>query len=326
MKSPTPFQKIDEEASLWATRIDSGDLNASDQAALSAWLKANPEHQRAFDKYRELSARIDTHVEARLGAAVETVVRERKTSRLRQRVFAATFATAAAIAVLITVLSGRPLSLATKTAERHVTMLDDGTKVDLNARTELSISFTRDERRVRLVSGEALFTVAKDARRPFLVQIPTGSVRVTGTVFNVRAANSERVEVTVLEGTVRVRPAGEVTHEQPVTSGLQAVLSGNAVTLHALPDGTAQDVIAWRQGQVVFNDTPLSEAIERFAAYHARAITVDAKAANLRLGGRYSLEDLNGLLESIEAVLPVHITHQPGGNVRITATETSAKL
>jgi transmembrane sensor len=326
MKPLTPFQRIDEEASLWATRIDGGDLNANDQAAFSAWLKANPEHQRAFDKYRELSARIDTHIEARLGAAVETIVREQKTSRLRPRVFASALAAAAAIAVVLTALSGRPLSLATKTAERHVTMLDDGTKVDLNARTELSISFTHNERRVQLVSGEALFTVAKDARRPFLVQTPTGSVRVTGTVFNVRAANTERVEVTVLEGTVRVRPTGAVTNEQPVTSGLQAVLSENAVTIHALPDGTAQDVIAWRQGQVVFNDTPLGEAIERFAAYHARAIIVDTKAANLRLGGRYSLEDLNGLLESIESVLPVLVTHQPGGDVRITATEPSAKL
>jgi transmembrane sensor len=222
---------------------------------------------------------------------------------------------------LFTVLTRRSHDVTTKTGERHMATLEDGSLAELNARTTLVVAFSRTERRVRLVGGEALFTVTKDARRPFVVDTPTGSVRVTGTVFDVRAANAERVEVTVIEGTVRVRASGESTHEQPVTAGLQAVLSENNVTFRTLPDGSAQDVIAWRQGQVVFNDTPLYEAIERFADYHAQTINVDAKAANLRLGGRYGLDDLNGLLESIEAVLPVHVAHQPDGTVRITAAE-----
>jgi transmembrane sensor len=92
-----------------------------------------------------------------------------------------------------------------------------------------------------------------------------------------------------------------------------------------LPEGAAQDVIAWRQGQVVFNDTPLGEVIKRFAAYHARTITVDAKAADLRLGGRYSLDDLDGLLESIETILPVRVFHQSGDVLKIAAAEPSAR-
>jgi len=325
MKSHPEPDHIDEAASLWAARHDGGELNANEHAAFTAWLKANPEHAHVFAHYRDLTARIETHIEARLGAAVETVAREQFTARKRNRVIAAVLATAAAIAVVFSVLSDRAHHLTTKTAERHTTQLDDGTQVDLNARTELVVEFTRDERRVRLISGEALFNVSKDSKRPFLVATATGSVRVTGTVFNVRATNTDRVEVTVLEGTVRVRPIGDAAHEQPVTSNHQAVLRENAITLRTLPDGAAQDAIAWRQGRIVFNDTPLSEAIERFAAYHARTISVDAKAARLQLGGRYSLEDLNGLLESIESVLPVHVSHQPNGAIQITAAETTDK-
>jgi transmembrane sensor len=325
MKPLTPTQRIDEEASLWAARLDCGKLSASDQAAFSAWLNATPEHQRAFAHYNELSDRIATHIEARLGAAAITIVQEQKASRRRNRFITAALTAAAAIAVVLTVLSNRSLNFSTKTAERHLMTLGDGSKVELNARTELNVDFTRGERRVRLIGGEALFSVAKDAQRPFLVQTPTGSVRVTGTVFNICATNTEHVEVTVLEGTVRVRPSGDATHEQPVTSGLQAIISDKNVTLRTLPDGAAQDIIAWRQGQVVFNDTPLNEALARFAAYHARTITVDPKAANLRLGGRYSLDDLNGLLESIESVLPVHVSHQSGDAVQITTTEPTAK-
>lgn len=324
MKDLPPSQQLDEEASLWATRIEGGDLSAHDQAALSAWLKVCPEHPKALANYRELSARIDAQIEVQLGAAVETVLREQKTARKRRRVFAATLAAAAAIAVVLFATSVRSQNFTTKTAERHVATLEDGTQVDLNARTALNIDFTRDERRVRLVSGEALFTVAKDAKRPFIVKTSMGSVRVTGTVFNVRTANTEQVEVTVLEGTVHVRPLGDTAREQSMTAGLQAVLNGHNVTVRTLPEGAALDAVAWRQGQVVFDDTPLSEAIERFAAYHARAIVVDSKVADLRLGGRYSLDDLNGFLESIESVLPVQVSYQPGSDVLITAAAASS--
>jgi len=324
MKDLPPSQQLDEEASLWATRIEGGDLSAHDQAALSAWLKVCPEHPKALANYRELSARIDAQIEVQLGAAVETVLREQKTARKRRRVFAATLAAAAAIAGVFFIMAGRPQNLTTKTAERHVATLEDGTQVDLNARTALNIDFTRDERRIRLVSGEALFTVSKDAKRPFIVKTSMGSVRVTGTVFNVRTANTEQVEVTVLEGTVHVRPPGDTAREQSMTAGLQAVLNEQNVIVRTLPEGAALDAVAWRQGQVVLDDTPLGEAIERFAAYHARAIVVDSKVANLRLGGRYSLDDLNGFLESIESVLPVQVSSQPGSGVLITAAATSS--
>jgi len=325
MKPLTPAQRIDEEASHWAARLDSGELSSSDQAAFSVWLKANSEHSRVFALYRDLSAQIDTHIEARLASAAENIVQERKTSRARNRFIAATLTAAAAIALIFTLLSNRSLNLSTKTAERHASTLEDGTKVDLNACSELIVAFTRKERRVRLVSGEALFSVTKDAQRPFLVETSTGSVRVTGTVFNVRATAADSTEVTVLEGTVRVRSSGNTTDERPVIPGLQAILSDQNVIIRTLPDGAAQDVIAWRQGQVVFNDTPLGEAIKRFAAYHVRTITVDPKAADLRLGGRYSLDDLDGLLESIESILPVHVSHQSGNTLKITSAEPPAK-
>ena len=325
MKPLTPDQRIDEEASDWAARLDGGELSSSDQATFSAWFNASPEHQRAFAYYRELCGQLDTHVEARLAAAAETVVEDRKSARTRRRLVAAMLAAAAAIALIVTVASNRSLNLVTKTAERHVATLDDGSKVDLNARTELVVDFTRKERRVHLVSGEALFTVAKDAKRPFIVETATGFVRVTGTVFNVRASTAQSTEVTVLEGTVRVRSSCDATNECPVTSNLQAVLSDKNVMIRALPDGGAQDVVAWRQGQVVFNDTPLGDAISRFASYHARKIIVDPRAADLRLGGRYSLDDLDGLLESIESVLPVHVSHQPGDILTVTAAEAPGR-
>src|SRR5688572_32627171 len=91
-------------------------------------------------------------------------------------------------------------------AERGSRTLADGTRVELNANTSLRFENTRTQRLVQLASGEAHFIVTKDESRPFIVQTPAGSVRVTGTTFNVRSDPARNTfEVTVVEGSVQVR-------------------------------------------------------------------------------------------------------------------------
>jgi transmembrane sensor len=304
-------ERIEEEASLWAARIEGGGLSGRDRAELSAWLAADAEHRRVLGCYCELSAQLDAQFSPR--------EESRSGARRHWRLAVGAFLAAAAAIALIAVLARRPRDLATKTAERQSIALDDGSRVELNARTALSVDFRNDERRVKLAHGEAWFSVAKNPARPFVVETAAGVVRVTGTEFNVRVAHAERLEVTVLAGTVHVRASGDATTDKAVTPDREAVISGGQVTVRALPEGAAQDSVAWRQGQTVFDNTPLSEAIERFAAYHARTITVDPAVAELRLVGRFSLEDLDGLLESVESVLPVRVLHGPDGAVRIAA-------
>jgi transmembrane sensor len=308
------MERIEEEASLWAARIDGGGLGDRDRAELSAWLAAETEHRRVLACYCDLSAQLDAQLTLRDRPAGGA----RRTGRMALGALAA----AAAIVVFVAVLAGRPRELATKTAERQAIALDDGSRVELNAQTSLAVDFRRDERRVRLVRGEAWFRVARMPARPFVVETPAGVVRVTGTEFNVRAAPSEQVEVTVLAGTVHVRAPGPAGTDEVVTPGRQAVMSGGHVAVQSLREGAVQDAVAWRRGQTVFDNTPLGDAIERFAAYHARTITVDPAAADLRLGGRFSLDDLDGFLESVESVLPVHVLHGPDRSVRIVRSRS----
>src|SRR5208282_5108598 len=81
----------------------------------------------------------------------------------------------------------RPESIATASSQRRSFTLSDGTVVELNANTSAQFENGRSERRVRLAEGEAYFVVTKDKERPFIVDTPAGTVRVTGTVFIVRA-------------------------------------------------------------------------------------------------------------------------------------------
>lgn len=314
-------ERIEEQASLWAARLRGRAMTDRDRAELAAWLEADPEHRWVLSRYRELSGQLD----AQLGTAAESLAVLAAAGRGRRwRMASATLGAAAAAVLAIVVWTNRPHDFATKTAERHGATLADGSRIELNAQTSLAVDFRRDERRVRLTGGEAWFSVAKDAERPFVIETPTGSVRVTGTVFNVRAAGA-RVEVTVLEGAVRLRAAKERANEAVVRPGQQATMGADHVRVQALPDGMAQDVVAWRLGQVVFEDATVNEVIEHFAAYQAHRVVADPAVAEMRLGGRYHLDDLEGLLRAIERVLPVRIVREAKGDIRIVARPSAGE-
>ncbi|MEJ1971442.1 MAG: hypothetical protein WDM96_02705 [Lacunisphaera sp.] len=86
------------------------------------------------------------------------------------------------------------------------------------------------------------------------------------------------------------------------------------------------DALAWRQGQVIFNGTPLREALARFARYHGRSLTASDEAAHQRVGGRRSLDDhqrlpvrsRNGRCRSASRAGPT----DPSGSTQSTADQS----
>ncbi len=226
---------------------------------------------------------------------------------------------------------GRPRtehdSIATAGAQRQTLTLADGTRAELNAQTSLQVEIGAAERRVRLASGEAFFTVSKDKNRPFFVETPAGSVRVTGTVFNVRSETTTALEVVVVEGSVQVRP-GESATGRPVepvalVAGDQLSAGTDGVSVQKLSAGAVDDELAWRHGQVVFKGVPLSAVLARFAHYHGRGITAAPEVAQLRVGGRYSLDDLDTFLAAIEPVLHVRVTRGLSGTIQVGPADKS---
>jgi transmembrane sensor len=147
-------------------------------------------------------------------------------------------------------------------------------------------------------------------------------VQVTGTQFDVRAETAAPLEVTVVEGSVQVRPAdpaGRPGASVLLGAGDQLSASSGGVEVRALSANALNDALAWRQGQIVFADVPLRTALARFARYHGRGITATAAAAEMRVGGRYSLDDLDGFLASLEDILPVpvRVTRSLDGTIQV---------
>ena len=236
-------RQILEEASDWFVDFRVGDVDASARAHFDEWLRRSPEHIRAYweiaKTYVELPAltppeklniaeliayaRSDDNVvplhasscpevpQARRFEA--SVAESRRIPPQRRRfVAAASIAFAVAIAGGVFWQAHRYPLYATDIGERRSITLADGSTVDLNARSKLRVEFSGAERRVELLDGQALFEVARDQQRPFIVHSGDATVRAVGTQFDVYRKESGTT-ITVLEGRVAVYSAAYTQNE-----------------------------------------------------------------------------------------------------------------
>jgi transmembrane sensor len=206
-------------------------------------------------------------------------------------------------------------AVTTAAAVRRTVTLADGSSADLNAQTAIRTDFRYGRRIVRLDRGEAFFSVAKDPAHPFWVKTPAGTIRVTGTMFNVRLVDERHAEITLLEGSV----LAEEPTQAPValTPGQQVVLDGAPPNIRLLSVADLENLTAWRQGNLVLDGLTIGEAAARFAAYHGVQIEVDSQVAGLRPGGTCGLNDLAQFLEALKATRRVNVLSNGAGTYRI---------
>lgn len=311
-----PSPAADAEAALWAARLEGGTLAAADRNALDAWLAAAPIHRALLSGYCQFSADLEVQLPALVAAGRVAMPAPTASRRLWSWPLLTASALGAAAAVAFTLWfaspSAAPFALATAAAQRQAFTLADGTRVELNARSSLQVAFTGSERRVRLAGGEACFTVSKDASRPFIVETPAGSVRVTGTVFNVLAESPAALDVTVVVGSVAVRPGAASGGDAAAPTALVAgdrltARATTGVVVRRLSPAALAAVLAWREGRVVFEDVPLSEALARFAHYHGVGISASPAAAALRISSRFNLDDLDGFFATLAELQPAPV-------------------
>jgi transmembrane sensor len=331
MKTLPQDSAAEEQASLWAARIEGSHLTAEARAELDAWLAERPSHRTLLSQYCQFSADLEKTlpVLVRAGALDMPAVAAPEPVRRRSgwpmlNWFAGGALAAAATAAIIWVAwpAAKLDSIAVPAGQRGAVTLADGSRVELNARTSIQVEIGAKERRVRLADGEAFFTVAKDPSRPFIVQTPAGSVRVTGTVFNVRSESAGQLEVIVSEGSVQVRPGQEGAAPYALTPRDRlSFTAATGVTTDRLSPSELEDALAWREGRIVFAGTPVRAALERFARYHGVGIAVSTTvdATGHTFGAIYPIDDLDGFLSSIELTFPdLQVTHENNGTVRVS--------
>jgi transmembrane sensor len=329
MKSDTQSRSsAEEQAALWAARLEGAALEAADRVALDTWLAQSPAHRPLLAAYCQFSADLELQLPALVEAGAIAMPAARTATETRwkwswPKIAGASIAAAAALTVGLWL--ARPgvkfENFASLPGQRQAFTLADGTRVELNAHSNLQFVNRGGERRAKLVEGEAFFVVSKNPARPFIVETPTGSVRVTGTTFAVRTETAT-LDVTVLEGSVQVAPGAATGAREPtmvaLAGGDRLSATTSGVTTRRLSREALDDALAWRQGIVVFVDEPLDAALARFAHYQARSIRVTPAAAVRRVTGRHSLDDLDGFLLGIEEPLGIRTTKETSGALRVS--------
>ena len=326
--------EIEEEAAIWVWRMDSGASGAADAENLEAWLRQDPRHRRAYEEltkvWETLDGLPDPHQTLQMppvSESAETVAALASRGGRPYRWLAAAAATVVAAIGCATWLfykGNETQTLATAVGQHRNITLSDGTIVALNTNTIVDTSFGHDTREIFLRKGEAHFAVAQDRSRPFLVHAGDAVVRAIGTAFEVRLRTDRHVDVLVNEGRVEVHSSAESAATIPVVT-IRAVSAGEqlstATTNYAVVPVSAEQVsseLAWRDGAVVFDSTPLSEAITEIQRYtDARIIVSDPTIGTLPVGGRFKTDDLQGFLDGLEAALPVRIRRASDGLVYV---------
>jgi transmembrane sensor len=319
-------EPVAQAAARWFVRLQDEAATGDDWIAFEAWLAAAPPHAQAYDRVEALWLELDEKgpdIVAALDAPVPLAAhRQRRSHRAqvtRRWWLAAGAALAASVAVAVLGVGdwpGAPTQrFVTAAGQTRQFTLADGTRVWLNAGSHMDVRLERGARQVQMADGEAVFDVAHDPSRPFLIETGDRLVRVVGTEFNVRQRGDD-FALTVRRGVVEVRPSG-APNAAPTRVAAGERLVHHRSSGHAVLSTEGQDgAFAWTRGQLVYSDAPLSEVAADLSRSLGAPIRVaDPATGALRFSGVLELDDKDAVLRRLEAFAPVRAERSVRGVV-----------
>jgi len=321
------METISELAARWAVRADAGALGPDEQRELETWLAADSRHRGAYVRARAQWVDLD-RLAALQGPAGGTDGRFPAAGLSRRQLLAA------GIAAIGFLGGGLSWLIVREGQERYTSgigevrriALEDGSTLLLNTASEVTVRLTKQQRGIRLVRGEALFEVAHDKSRPFIVQANDTAVRAVGTAFAVRL-EAAQVDVTVTEGVVEVVDLKTMSGLGPATTPVSrfevkrvaahehaVIARSRAPEVEPIAPAKADRQLAWREGMVSFDGETLQTAVAEINRHNRRQIVVDDPAlAAMPIVGVFRATDLEGFSAAAAAALKARAI--PDGDV-----------
>lgn len=304
---------IETAAAEWLCERDEG-FAPGRAAAFAAWRAADPRHEAAARDTEQAMALITEMpavrepLESRCAEESRPPAGARRGGGWRAPAWAMGLAAALMLAAGVWwVGPWRPEATrhyVTAAARQQQIALNDGSVVNLNVSSDVSVRLSARERRVTLSAGEAHFAVAHDAARPFIVTAAGVSVRAVGTAFSVRLDGAD-VAVLVTEGKVEVTRAGEGTGPEATPAGARPRLeagqrmsirrdgSATATKTETVSAGALQAAIRWHSQVMTFSDLPLREVVAQFNRRNeTQLVFADAALGERKIGGTFAADQV----------------------------------
>lgn len=302
----------DMQAADWLAKLDRGGLTSEEQTAFSQWLAQDPRNKHAI---RDIWA---------MWYGLNEPLSHLSPAHTRAHRRASGFVWAAAASVVFAVIVAAQFLFApaevdgyyaTRIGETRAVPLVDGSEIKLNTNTIVEQSYSEDVRIVRLLSGEAIFDVAHDEARPFVVYAASGMIRAVGTRFAVRVKD-DKVSVTVMDGKVAVEQrtdeSAALTSAPAVKTVPLMVGKGEAAQIDQQAQAVKETVrardiderVSWEQGKLVFHNREVWRVLDEVARYTTVRIEIaDARLKDKRITGMLQIGDIDLMLEGMEAAL-----------------------
>lgn len=342
--------EVAKEAAAWLIRLDGDDPPTHEElVALGEWLSRSAVHREELESIAALWDRMNilTELAVPLGQASRAGghAKEAKPPAVTRPLWrkpALLLASIAACAALVAIFVARlpgvdPLLetnglYATAVGQQDRRTLADGSQVILNTNSQIKVEYGDSYRRVYLLQGEALFTVAKDAQRPFRVYAGNGVIEAVGTAFSVYLKGTQ-IDVAVEEGRVALAAikSSEDSARQEVTRSLGLLGAGEVATLRTatndptgggavvldevelIPPRQFAQRLAWRDGVLMFSGETLEEVVNELSRYTTVSIEIpDEAIRSMRVGGRFPIGETEAMLAALETnfnLRVIRLTH-----------------
>ncbi|WP_083490763.1 FecR family protein [Stenotrophomonas humi] len=319
---------IDDIAAAWVAREDRALLTPQAAAERDAWLQADSRHFGAYARAHAVLVRTD-RARALSAGDMDRAFTARVPVRRARRLFR----WAAGIAAMVSLLAigvhrqdDGAEYYATRKGEILRVPLQDGSAITLDSDSQVRVSYSDKRRDIRLLQGEALFDVAKNPGRPFVVRAEETDVTAVGTSFAVSLTErrSGGVEVLVREGVVDVADVqGAVAPARLVANYRALANRSHGIRIEPVLSEDLQQQLAWREGMLSFNGDTLSVAAAQFLRYSDMRIVIDDPlVGSRRIVGLYSASDPLGFARSVALSLGL-VVEQRANEVRLRSPEAA---
>ena len=314
-------------AATWFARLHSGDATEEDRRLFEQWRNERPENDQQYRNVQQIwGATLQIpETELREILARRDVAASQPNQTRRRFAWGLAGACSAALVGGVALNGGwfssplQTIQITSRRGERRQMTLPDGSVLDVNTGTRAVARLYEGKRVVELQEGEIFFSVEHDAERPFIVDAGDNRVVVTGTRFNVRY-ESQVARVSVESGSVEVS-SGSWWHRQLRSLGKgQGVNVADGQDLGDIEQLDLNTALAWQRGKIVFENTPLSQAVAEINRYLDRPARLEALALrDHRIAGIFSVDDPQALIDMLPEFAPVRVYHLLDGQTRIVA-------
>ena len=299
-----PSLKIMRQAAVWLVRLDD-EPSAAEHRDFAEWLALSPEHRNAIERLQGSLAPLRELPLAPTRAALATLSHRSSGKRaLKALALGALVLLPGALALQQFAPAYLLADIRTGTGQWHAQKLADGTWLRLDARSAVDLDFDAHSRTLRLISGEILLDVAKDANRPFRVITDQGSVRALGTRFVVERLDGA-TRLAMIESSTEVKNAAQ---QRTVHAGEQVRFDQAGIYPQGSVDG-AEIEQAWARHQLIIKDQPLSQVLDQLDRYHSGYLMFDrTELASLQVTAVLPADDSPRALRLLARSLPIKIT------------------